>query len=167
MGNWTDIPAGGGGEPGATKPRAVMHMGLHYAGDKVSRSFIVKAHVLKVFMSLFRRRQGEFALDEQGLLIRGSWEWPEVSAMFELYKAEFEEVQPPDPLPAPSSSLEEDKDLVVLDVVPALALSYQWSTQSWPKTEMLRIRRIAVLWQTVILHSPHQTSLLKATTCWT
>ena len=119
VGNWTDIPAWGGGEPGATKPRAVMHMGLHYAGDKVSRSFIVKAHVLKVFMSLFRRRQGEFALDEQGLLIRGSWEWPEVSAMFELYKAEFDEVQPPDPLPAPSSSLEEDKDLVVLDVVPA------------------------------------------------
>ena len=119
VGNWTDIPAGGGGEPGATKPRAVMNMGLHYAGDKVSRSFIVKAHVMKVFMSLFRRRQGEFALDEHGLLIRGSWEWPEVSAMFELYKAEFEEVQPPDPLPAPSSSLEEDKDLVVLDVVHA------------------------------------------------
>ena len=119
VGNWIDIPAGGGGEPGATKPRAVMHMGLHYAGQKVARSFVVKAHALKIFMSLFRRRQGEFALDEQGLLIRGSWEWPEVSAMFELYKGEFSEVQPPEESKPLQDQAEEEKDVVVLEVIPA------------------------------------------------
>ncbi len=119
IGNWIDIPAGGGGEPGATKPRAVMHMGLHYAGQKVARSFVVKAHVIKIFMSLFRRRQGEFALDEQGLLIRGSWEWPEVSAMFELYKGEFTEVRPPEESKPLQDQAEEAKDVVVLEVIPA------------------------------------------------
>ena len=70
LGNWTEFPSGAGAS--GQKARAQMHMGMHYAGDKLSRSYVVKSHVLNVFMQLFKRRQADFALDAHGLN-SGSW----------------------------------------------------------------------------------------------
>ena len=93
IGNWTEIPDGGGREGGSRKLQAVVHMGLHYAGEKLYRSYVVKAHVLRVMLTLFRRRQGDFATDENNMLVRGAWEWPELAAFFDVHKEEFHTVQ--------------------------------------------------------------------------
>lgn len=120
LGNWTEIPSGAGAS--GQKARAQMHMGMHYAGDKLSRSYVVKSHVLKVFMQLFKRRQADFALDAQGLLVRGAWEWPEASAAFEAQKHDFAVVQAPEPgspPPLDDGLLEEESEVQILSIVPA------------------------------------------------
>ena len=99
IGNWTEIPIGGGRSEGERKPQAVVHMGLHYAGEKLFRSYVVKAHVLRVLFTLFRRRQADFATDARSLLVRGAWEWPELAALYNLHKEEFATVQAPVPQP--------------------------------------------------------------------
>ena len=128
IGNWTEIPIGGGRSEGERKPQAVVHMGLHYAGEKLFRSYVVKAHVLRVLFTLFRRRQADFATDARNLLVRGAWEWPELAALYNLHKEEFATVQAPSspaagalPIHSPDKvEIDEtgDHDLVLLDVVP-------------------------------------------------
>ena len=127
IGNWTEIPDGGGREGGSRKLQAVVHMGLHYAGEKLFRSYVVKAHVLRVMLTLFRRRQGDFATDENNMLVRGAWEWPELAAFFDGHKEEFQTVQAstsdPAALPIHSSDQVEvdadgDHDVRFLDELP-------------------------------------------------
>ena len=84
VGNWTEIPAGGGRDPSAGKPRALLSMGVHYAGSKVLRSLQVKQRCVNRFMNLFHRKRRELALTEDGFLCRDAWLWPELAAAHKL-----------------------------------------------------------------------------------
>ena len=61
IGNWTDIPDGGGPTPTYKPKRASTPMGLHYAGQKVARSAQIKRHALECFFKLWKRKQPELA----------------------------------------------------------------------------------------------------------
>ena len=84
VGNWTEIPAGGGRDPSAGKPRALMSMGVHYAGSKLLRSLQVKQRCVNRFMNLFYKKRRELALTEDGMLCRDAWLWPEFTAAHKL-----------------------------------------------------------------------------------
>ena len=84
VGNWTEIPAGGGRDPSAGKARALMSMGVHYAGSKLLRSLQVKQRCVNRLMNLFHKKRRELALTEDGLLCRDAWLWPEVAAAHKL-----------------------------------------------------------------------------------
>ena len=81
IGNWQEVPDGGGRE--GAKPKAVLPMGLHYGGQKLQRSAQVKMHLVAVIQELFAKKSGELALVE-GLLPRGSWCWQELAGQLQL-----------------------------------------------------------------------------------
>ena len=87
VGNWTEIPAGGGRDPAARKGRAVLHMGVHYAGSRVLRSLQVKQHCVNRFMALFQKKRRELATNDEGFLCRDAWLWPEFAAAHKLIPA--------------------------------------------------------------------------------
>eukprot|EP00435_Cladocopium_sp_Y103_P038596 s1483_g10.t1 len=84
LGNWHEIPAGGGRDVAARKGRASLPMGVHYAGSKVLRSLQVKQRCVNRFLALFHKKRRELALTEDGLLCRDSWLWPELAAAHKL-----------------------------------------------------------------------------------
>ena len=81
IGNWQEVPDGGGRE--GAKPKAVMPMGLHYGGQKLQRSAQVKMHLVAVLQELFAKKSGELALVD-GLLPHGSWSWQELAGQLQL-----------------------------------------------------------------------------------
>jgi len=80
LGNWVEIPAGGGPQP-ATKEKATIDMSTHYSGQKTHRSAQVKMAIMDHLGTLFRRKQGELAFNAEGLLCRDAWGWEELCAM--------------------------------------------------------------------------------------
>lgn len=84
VGNWCELPSGGGRDPASKKPKGATPMGVHYAGSRVSRSLQVKRRCVDRLMSLFQHKKGELAMTEAGLLCRDSWTWAEVSALHRL-----------------------------------------------------------------------------------
>ena len=81
IGNWTEIPEGGGGDPSVKKAKGNLVMGLHYSGGKLERSATVKLRCMARFMALFQQKLATVALTEDGLFPRDSWCWPEWAAM--------------------------------------------------------------------------------------
>lgn len=84
VGNWCEVPSGGGRDPSSKKPRGATPMGVHYAGSRVSRSLQVKSRCVDRLMHLFNHKKGELAMSEAGLLCRDAWTWPEVAALHQL-----------------------------------------------------------------------------------
>lgn len=80
IGSWQEVPDGGGRE--GAKPKAVMHMGLHYSGQKLQRSAQVKIHIVQVLQEAFAKKSSELALVD-GLLTRGSWTWQDLAGQLE------------------------------------------------------------------------------------
>ena len=74
VGSWTELPQGGGADPQVTKAKAVVPMGIHYAGGKTARSAQVKQRRLCRLLQIFTQRSSEIARTPEGLLvpIRGS-----------------------------------------------------------------------------------------------
>ena len=81
MGNWQEIPEGG--RQTGPKPKMVMAMGQHYAGQQVLRSAAVKCTLVKRILGLFSVKQPSFALTAEGLLVRDVWSWDELAALHE------------------------------------------------------------------------------------
>ena len=81
IGSWMEIPCHGGPMPAAKSARATMPMGLHYAGHKLARSGRVKAHALKCFMHLAKKKTATLPLSPVGLLPPNSWSWEEFAAV--------------------------------------------------------------------------------------
>ena len=88
VGNWTELPAGGGRDPSARKPRGVLPMGVHYAGSRVLRSLQVKQRCVDRLMALYQRKRGELAMNEKGFLCRDAWQWAEVAALHQSFPEE-------------------------------------------------------------------------------
>lgn len=84
VGNWTELPSGGGRDPAQKKGRHSMPMGVHYAASKVWRSLQVKQRCVDRIMTLFHKKTGELARTEAGLLCRDSWQWAEVAALHRM-----------------------------------------------------------------------------------
>ena len=80
IGSWFEIPDAGGPAPTSRPVRASMPMGLHYSGEKASRSAHVKNVAFEMFFKLWRRKQPEVSWNEDGLLSHGAWTWPELAA---------------------------------------------------------------------------------------
>ena len=80
LGNWVEIPCGGGPQP-SSKEKAVMDMGLHYAGQKVFIAAQIKRAILARFFTLYNRKASELALTVDGLLTPTAWTWPELCTM--------------------------------------------------------------------------------------
>ena len=80
IGNWQEIPDGGG--RAGPKPKATMPMSLHYSGQKLQRSAEVKKHLVAVLLEMFNKRSAEMAMP-QGLLTRGVWTWPELATLYQ------------------------------------------------------------------------------------
>ena len=80
LGNWVGIPCGGGPQP-TSKEKAVMDMGLHYAGQKVFIAAQIKRAILARFFTLHKRKASELALTVDGLLTPTAWTWPELCTM--------------------------------------------------------------------------------------
>ena len=80
IGSWFEIPDAGGPTPTSRPVRASMPMGLHYSGEKASRSAHVKNAAFEMFFKLWRRKQPEVAWNAEGLLSPGAWTWPELAA---------------------------------------------------------------------------------------
>ena len=95
LGSWAEIPAGGGPQP-SKKTRATVEMSLHYAGQKTIRSAEVKRSILARFFQVFRRKQGELALCDRGLLLRDAWSWPDFMAVNEHVGGQPFVVEPED-----------------------------------------------------------------------
>ena len=89
IGNWTELPAGGGRDPSARKPRGVLPMGVHYAGSKVHRSLQVKQRCVDRLLALYHRKRSELAMTEQGYLCRDAWQWAEVAALHQSLPEEL------------------------------------------------------------------------------
>ena len=89
IGNWTELPAGGGRDPSARKPRGVLPMGVHYAGSKVLRSLQVKQRCVDRLLALYHRKRPELAMTEQGYLCRDAWQWAEVAALHQSLPEEL------------------------------------------------------------------------------
>ena len=89
VGNWTDLPSGGGREPGVKKARGAMPMGVHYAGSRVLRSLQVKQRCVDRLMALYARKRPDLALTEEGFLCRDAWLWPEVAFLHRSFPEEI------------------------------------------------------------------------------
>eukprot|EP00435_Cladocopium_sp_Y103_P052832 s71_g16.t1 len=85
VGNWTDLPSGGGRDPSARKPRGVMPMGVHYAGSRTLRSLQVKQRCVDRLMALYHHKRQELAMTEDGFLCRDGWLWPVVAALHQTF----------------------------------------------------------------------------------
>ena len=85
IGNWAEIPEGGGADPSVKKAKSSICMGLHYAGGKLERSATVKLRCMARFMALFQRKAEMVALTEDGLFPRDSWCWPEWATMHQEF----------------------------------------------------------------------------------
>ena len=112
VGSWTELPQGGGADPQAAKSKAVVPMGIHYAGGKTARSAQVKQRCL-CRLQIFNQRTTELARTPDGLLVPHCWKWPEFEAMVEMIpEAVFEpevpldipEIIPPAAAEEPSSA---------------------------------------------------------------
>ena len=99
LGNWVEIPAGGGPQP-SVKMRGQLDMSMHYSGQKTHRSAQIKLALVDHLMMLFRRKQSDFSFNLEGLLCRDAWSWEELCAMQQYalagnFKLPAEEVDPP------------------------------------------------------------------------
>ena len=99
VGNWSELPEGGGPKPTGRPTHAAVPMGLRYAGHKTARSAQVKLYALDCFMKLWKRKQPELALNDSGLVPADSWSWQEVCATAALHN--LAEATPLPPLPNP------------------------------------------------------------------
>lgn len=109
VGSWTELPQGGGADPQVAKSKAVVPMGIHYAGGKTARSAQVKQRCLCRLLQIFNQRTTELARTPEGLLVPHCWKWPEFEAMVEMIpEAVFEPEVPLDiPEVIPPASVEE------------------------------------------------------------
>eukprot|EP00435_Cladocopium_sp_Y103_P022616 s4807_g5.t1 len=89
LGNWCDIPAGGGRDPAARKPRGSVPMGVHYAGSRVLRSLQVKQRCVDRIFGLYYKKRQELAMTEDGFLCRDAWLWAEVAALHQSLPEEL------------------------------------------------------------------------------
>ena len=78
LGSWVEVPSAGGPTP-QRKSRATWSMGVHYAGQKVVHSALLKEALVKRFLQLWQLKQPELALTHDGLLPRDSWSWQELA----------------------------------------------------------------------------------------
>ena len=60
-------------------------MGVHYAGQKVVHSGLLKAALIQRFLQLWELKQPELALTHEGLLPRDSWSWQELAVANERF----------------------------------------------------------------------------------
>ena len=81
IGNWTELPEGGHGDPARQRSKAVMSMGLHYAGGKLGRSASTKMKCVARFLELMQSKLTMSSLTEDGYLPRDSWNWGEFAAI--------------------------------------------------------------------------------------
>ena len=84
LGSWVEVPSAGGPTP-QRKSRATWSMGVHYAGQKVVHSGLLKAALIKRFLQLWELKQPELALTHEGLLPRDSWSWQELAVANERF----------------------------------------------------------------------------------
>ena len=81
VGNWTELPSGGGRDPSSKKPKGSMPMGVHYAGSRVLRSLQVKQRCVDRLFALYQKKRQELAMTAEGFLCRDAWQWAEVAAL--------------------------------------------------------------------------------------
>ena len=82
IGNWVEMPQGGGG---VNRPKAMVHMGLHYSGQRTLQSAQVKIRLWKRFMFLWEKYQPECTLNGEGLLPHAAWTWPGLQSLHLLH----------------------------------------------------------------------------------
>lgn len=85
VGNWTELPSGGGRDPSSKKPRGAMPMGVHYAGSRVLRSLQVKQRCVDRLFALYQKKRQELAMTAEGFLCRDAWQWAEVAALHQSF----------------------------------------------------------------------------------
>lgn len=56
IGNWTELPEGGHGDPSLKKSKANTPMGLHYAGGKLERSATTKRKCVARFLQMMQKK---------------------------------------------------------------------------------------------------------------
>jgi len=95
LGSWVEVPSAGGPTP-QRKSRATWSMGVHYAGQKVVHSGLLKAALVKRFLQLWELKQPELALTHEGLLPRDSWSWQELAVANERFPPGMESVELPE-----------------------------------------------------------------------
>ena len=95
LGSWVEVPSAGGPTP-QRKSRATWSMGVHYAGQKVVHSGLLKAALIKRFLQLWELKQPELALTHEGLLPRDSWSWQELAVANERFPPGMESVELPE-----------------------------------------------------------------------
>ena len=81
IGNWTELPEGGHGDPARQRSKAVLSMGLHYAGGKLGRSASTKMKCVARFLEMMQSKLTVSSLTEDGYLPRDSWNWGEFAAV--------------------------------------------------------------------------------------
>lgn len=72
LASWVEVPSAGGPTP-QRKSRATWTTGVHYAGQKVVHSGLLKAALVQRFLHLWQQKQPSLALTHDGLLPRDSW----------------------------------------------------------------------------------------------
>eukprot|EP00435_Cladocopium_sp_Y103_P019698 s1670_g4.t1 len=85
IGNWCEIPCGGGRDAAVKKSRRSLSMGVHYAASKVLRSLQVKQRCVDRLLLLFHKKSGELARTETGCTSPNSWMWAEVAELHQLF----------------------------------------------------------------------------------
>ena len=95
LGSWVEVPSAGGPTP-QRKSRATWSMGVHYAGQKVVHSGLLKAALIQRFLQLWELKQPELALTHEGLLPRDSWSWQELAVANERFPPGMESVELPE-----------------------------------------------------------------------
>ena len=97
LGSWVEVPSAGGPTP-QRKSRATWSMGVHYAGQKVVHSGLLKVALIKRFLHLWQLKQPELALTHDGLVPRDAWSWQELASANERFPAlmEMEDLELPE-----------------------------------------------------------------------
>ena len=79
-----EVPSAGGPTP-QRKSRATWTTGVHYAGQKVVHSGLLKAALVQGFLHLWQQKQPSLALTHDGLLPRDSWSWQDLAGANEAF----------------------------------------------------------------------------------
>lgn len=136
IGNWTELPEGGHGDPSLKKSKANIPMGLHYAGGKLERSATTKRKCVARFLQMMQKKLTSSSLSEDGLLPRDSWGWGEFASLHqEMEELEIEQpkqtMEAPEMLANPDQiEVSEEVELPVVEESPASPMSSSSSTSS-------------------------------------
>ena len=136
IGNWTELPEGGHGDPSRKKSKANIPMGFHYAGGKLERSATTKRKCVARFLQMMQKKLTSSSLSEDGLLPRDSWGWGEFASLHqEMEELEIEQpkqtMEAPEMLANPDQiEVSEEVELPVVEESPASPISSSSSTSS-------------------------------------